>query len=54
LEEKTRWFDEQAKHAIQEIPQNPHDHHLALEIKKIGDEVANCTDKMRVSERKSK
>lgn len=37
--------------------QNPHDHHLALEIKKIDDEVAECTDKMRdmkLSERKSK
>jgi hypothetical protein len=36
---------------------NPHDHHLALEIKKIDDEVADCTDKMRdakLSERKSK
>jgi hypothetical protein len=37
--------------------QNPHDCRLALEIKKIDDEVAECTDKMRevkLSERKSK
>jgi hypothetical protein len=37
--------------------QNPHDHHLSLEIKKIDDEVADCTDKMRdvkLSARKSK
>ena len=37
--------------------QNPNDHHLALEIKTIDDEFAECTDKMRdmkLSERKSK
>jgi hypothetical protein len=37
--------------------QNPHELHLALEIKKIDDEIAECTDKMRdekLSERKSK
>ena len=37
--------------------QNPHDLHLALEIKTIDDEIAQYTDKMRqevLSERKSK
>ena len=36
---------------------NPHDLELALEIKKIDDEIADCTDKMtreNLSERKSK
>lgn len=36
---------------------NPHDLELALEIKKIDDEIAECTDKMRretLSERKTK
>ena len=36
---------------------NPHDLELALEIKKIDDEIAECTDKMRrenLSERKAK
>jgi hypothetical protein len=37
--------------------QNPHDLHLALEIKTIDDEIAQYTDKMRqevLSERKPK
>jgi len=37
--------------------QSPNDHRLSLEIKKIDDEVAECTDKMsqeRLAERKSK
>jgi len=37
--------------------QNPHDLDLASQIKRIDDEVAECTDKMsqeRLSERKSK
>ena len=37
--------------------QNPHDLHLALEIKTIDDEIAQYTDRMRqevLSERKSK
>jgi hypothetical protein len=37
--------------------QNPNDLQLALEIKRIDDEIAECTDKMRdekLSERKSK
>jgi hypothetical protein len=37
--------------------QNPNDLRLALEIKRIDDEIAECTDKMRdekLSERKSK
>lgn len=36
---------------------NPHDLKLALQIKKIDDEIAECTDKMRrenLSERKTK
>jgi len=36
---------------------NPHDLNLALEIKTIDDEVAECTDKLReetLAERKSK
>jgi hypothetical protein len=36
---------------------NPHDLELALEIKKIDDEIADCTDKMRrenLSERRTK
>jgi hypothetical protein len=36
---------------------NPHDLELALEIKKIDDEIAECTDQMRrenLSERKTK
>jgi hypothetical protein len=36
---------------------NPYDLELALEIKKIDDEIAECTDKMRrenLSERKTK
>jgi len=36
---------------------SPNELHLALEIKKIDDEIAECTDKMsqeRLSERKSK
>ena len=42
-------FEKYAKH--------PNEFHLALEIKKIDDEIAECTDKMRqekLSERKSK
>ena len=37
--------------------QNPNDLQLALEIKRIDDEIAECTDKMRrenLSERKAK
>jgi len=41
---------------FKEYSQPPHDFDLALQIKKIDDEVAVCTDKMRetnLSERKS-
>jgi hypothetical protein len=42
---------------FQKYSRNPHDLALALEIKKIDDEIAEFTDKMRretLSERKSK
>ena len=42
---------------FEKYSRNPHDLELALEIKKIDDEIAECTDKMRretLSEGKTK